>query len=97
MTPMGICLLLMSLEAIEQMHNPTRKLPIRVRKETRDLVLSLWPESPRKLAPRSIATSERSIGLCIPRKTQKIIISMRKTDSKKANFCTTNRLRNRAP
>ncbi len=28
-------------------HNPMRKLPTRARKETRDLVLSLQPESPR--------------------------------------------------
>jgi hypothetical protein len=67
---MDICLLLMSLEAIEwacahedPVHNPPRKLPTWARKETRDLVPSLWPESPRNLAPRSIATSARSAKL----------------------------------
>jgi hypothetical protein len=70
------------------MHNPTRRLPIRARKETRDLVLSLPPESPRKLALRNIATSARSMGahiLCI---AQEIVVSMRKTDWKKADFHT---------
>jgi hypothetical protein len=40
------------------MHDPAKKLPTRARKETHHLVLSLRPESPRKLiALRSIATS----------------------------------------
>jgi hypothetical protein len=69
MTSMDMCLLLMSLEAIEYvcmqespMHNPMRKLLTWVRKETRQILLS---EFPRKLAPRSIATSARSMGACI--------------------------------
>jgi hypothetical protein len=45
-------------------NNPTRTLPTRTRKESRDLVLSLWPEAPRKLAPSSIETSARSMGAC---------------------------------
>jgi hypothetical protein len=48
------------------MHNPPRKLPTRLRKETREMVPSLWPESQRKLAPRSIAISARSMGAPIP-------------------------------
>jgi hypothetical protein len=65
--PVDIRLFLMSLRLSsayvpkkDQMHNPTRKLPIRARKETRDLVLSLWPKSSKKLALRSIATSSKT-------------------------------------
>jgi hypothetical protein len=43
----------------------------------------LLSESPRKLAPRSIATSARSMGVHILHTTGKIIISMRKADQKK--------------
>jgi hypothetical protein len=38
---------------------------------------------PKNFASRSIATSARSMGVDIPRTTQKIVISMRKTDLKK--------------
>jgi hypothetical protein len=65
------------------MHHPTRKLPIRARKETRDLVLSLRPEFQRKFALRSIVTSARSMGAHILHTTQKIVIIMKKTDWKK--------------
>jgi hypothetical protein len=65
------------------MHNPTGKITIRARKETRDLVLSLWPESPRIFALRSIATSARNMGAHILHMTQKIDVSMIKTDQKK--------------
>ncbi len=65
------------------MHNPTRKLPTRARKETRDLVLSLWLESPRKLTPWSIASSARSMGARILRTTGDIVVSMRKTGWRK--------------
>jgi hypothetical protein len=49
----------------------------------RDLVLSSQPESPRKLAPRSIATSARNMGVHIPRTTQRVVVGTRKTEWKK--------------
>jgi hypothetical protein len=65
------------------MHNPARKLPTRAIKETSNLVLSLWPESPRKLAPRSIATSARNMGTCILYTTQETVVNMRKMERRK--------------
>jgi hypothetical protein len=65
------------------MHNPMRKLPTRVRKDARDMLLSLWSESPRQLAPRSIAASVRNMGACISRTTQRIVIGTRKAEWKK--------------
>ncbi len=83
--PMDMCLLLILLRVWSMyvhrkslMHNPTR-----VRKETRDLVMSLWPESQRKFVLRSIATSARSMGVRILCTTWKIVVSMRKADHKK--------------
>jgi hypothetical protein len=67
----------------DPMHNPTRKLPTRTRKETRDLELSLQPESPRKLTSRSIATSARIMEAHIPHTTQRIVVGTRKMEQKK--------------
>jgi hypothetical protein len=69
----------------DQIHNPPRKLPTRARMETRDLVLSLQLKSPRKLAPRSIATSARSKGAHIPCTTGRIVVGMRKMEQKNPN------------
>jgi hypothetical protein len=87
MTSLDTCLLLMSLEAIEHIctqesptHNPMRKLLTRVRKETRQILLS---EFSKKLAPRSIATSARSMGARILRTPQETVVSMRKMGQRK--------------
>ena len=61
------------------MHNPARKLPTKARKET---ILSLQSEFPKKLAPRSIATSARSMGACILCTIQETVVSIRKTEQK---------------
>jgi hypothetical protein len=62
------------------MRNPTRRLLTRVRRETRGLVLSLWARFLRKLAPRSIATSARSMGVHIAHTTPRIVVGMRKME-----------------
>jgi hypothetical protein len=64
----------------DPMHNPTRRLLTRVRRETRGLILSLRARFPRKLAPRSIATSTRSMGAHIPCTTPRIVVGTRKTE-----------------
>ena len=51
--------------------------------------MSLQPESARKFAIRSIVTSARNMGAHILHTTEKIVISMRKTEWKKPNSCTT--------
>jgi hypothetical protein len=53
-----------------------------VREETIDLELSLQPESQRNFAPSSIATSARNMGVSILHTTQKIAVSMKKTERK---------------
>jgi hypothetical protein len=67
------------------MHNPARKLPIRARNETSHLVLSLQSDSPRKLAPRSIATYARSMGARITHNTKDCFMN-EKDGLEKANF-----------
>jgi hypothetical protein len=64
------------------MHNPTRRFFIRVRKETRGLVPCTWARFPRKLAPRSIANSARSLGAHIPHSIPRIVAGMRKREWK---------------
>jgi hypothetical protein len=90
MTPVDMHLLLTSLEAIEYVCTqeksnkyPERKLPTRARKETNNLVLSLLPASQRKLTPRSIATSARSMGMCTLHTIQETVVSMKKTGWRK--------------
>ncbi len=86
MTPVDMRLLLLSLKAFERIctkkdpiHNPMRRLLTRARRETRGLVPSLWARLPRKLAPRSILTSARSMGACIPCTIPRIVVGTRKT------------------
>jgi hypothetical protein len=74
------------------MHNPARKLPTRARKETSNLVLMLPSESPIKLAPRSIATSARSIEACILCTIRETVVSMRKTEWRKPFFAPPRRV-----
>ncbi len=69
-----ICFSCLSRLLSAPMHNPTRKLPTRLRKETRGLVPSLWPGSPGKLTPRNIATCARSMGARIPCTTPRIVV-----------------------
>jgi hypothetical protein len=91
MTPVDICLLLMSLEAIEHVSTQersntqsTKKASNKGRKgNKRCLVPSLQPESPRKLAPRrSIATSARSMGARVPHTTPQTTVGTRKLKQK---------------
>jgi hypothetical protein len=90
MNPVDMHLLLISFKAIEhlcaqEMSNTQsdKKASNKSKKETRDLVMSLWPEDQRNFASRSIATSARSMGVHILCRTQKIVISMRKMDREK--------------
>jgi hypothetical protein len=76
MTPVDMRLLLISLQAIERVctqeksnAQSNKKAFKKGKKGNKDLLMSLWPESPRKLAPRSIGTSARSMGVCILRTT----------------------------
>jgi hypothetical protein len=55
------------------MHNPARKLSTKERKETMDLVVILLSESPKKLAPRRIETSARSMGVPIQHTIQELL------------------------
>jgi hypothetical protein len=66
----------------DQIHTPTRSLHTRARKETRGLVPSIWARFPRKLAPRSIATSARSMGVRTPCTIPRIVVGTRKTEQK---------------
>jgi hypothetical protein len=59
-----------------------RKLLTRARKETSGLIQNLRPGSPRKLAPRNIATSARSMGVCIPCTTPRIVVGTERQDGK---------------
>jgi hypothetical protein len=63
-------------------HNPTRRLLTRARSETRSLVPSLGERFTRKLAPRSIATSVRSMGAHIPYTISRSAVGTRKTEQK---------------
>ncbi len=73
-------------------YNQPRKLPTRVRKIIRHLVPCLRPESPQKVAPKSIADSARSIGVRIPLIPPKIVVERYEKDQmEKSNFHTTNR------
>jgi hypothetical protein len=62
------------------MQNPPRKLPRKTRKETRDLVQSLFTKFPRKLIPRSIVICARNMGAHIPCTIHKIVVGMRRTE-----------------
>jgi hypothetical protein len=65
------------------MHNLARKLPTRARKATSNLVPNLRPESKRKLAPRSIVTYARSMGVRILQTIQETVLSMTRTERRK--------------
>ncbi len=64
-------------------YNLARKLTTRARKETNNLVLLLLWESPRKLAPRRIATPARSMGARLLHTIQDTVVSMRKMEQRK--------------
>jgi hypothetical protein len=88
---MDMCSLLMSLRAIEQVCTQEKssaqsgkKASNRGKKGKGNLVLMLLSESPRKLTPKSIATSAKSMGAHILRTIQETAVSMRKTEWRKA-------------
>jgi hypothetical protein len=69
MIPMDMCLLLLSFKGIECECTQERfnaQSNKKVTRETRDLVPCTWARFPRKLAPRCIATSARSMRVHIP-------------------------------
>jgi hypothetical protein len=87
MTPIDMCLLIPLLRILSvyvrrrsPKHNPARKLPTRARRGTSNLVLSLRPESQRKLAQRSIVPYARSMGAFILCTIRETVISIRKTE-----------------
>jgi hypothetical protein len=71
---------------IDPMRNPTSSLLTKARKETRGLVPSIRARFPGKPKSRSIATSARSMGACIPGTIPRIVVGMRKTELKIAKL-----------
>jgi hypothetical protein len=89
MTPMDMCLLPLSLEAIERVytqenptHNPSKKLVTGAKRVTRDLLPILQAEFPRKPTPRNNTTFARNMELHVPRTIPRIVVGLRKTERK---------------
>ncbi len=72
----------------DPVHNATRSLLTRVRKEASGLAPSMWARLPRKLAPRSIATSPRSMGVHVPHTIARIVVGTERRN-RKPNFRAT--------
>jgi hypothetical protein len=81
MTPMEMCLILLSLQAIEERSDALqmRKLPS-TRKVASNLALKLRPKFLRKLTPRNIATFARSMGAHTWCTIPEIAIGLRKME-----------------
>jgi hypothetical protein len=89
MTHVDMCLRLSSLEAIDCVSNqerskasPNKKASHSEKKGRRDLLLTLRPGFPRKLAPRNIATYARNMRMHIPCTIPGIVIGLRKQNGK---------------
>ncbi len=90
MTPMDMCLLLTSLEAIkivctmrranQILKRNLRSLPTKARKGRNTLVPILWPGFPRKSVLRSIATCARSMGAHTPCTILVIVVGLKRTE-----------------
>ncbi len=93
MTPMDMCSLLTSLEAIERVYTyekgkleSSKKSSHKSEKGRNALVLIPRSGFPRKFALRSIATCARSMGAHIPRTTLVIVIGLKRTERRNPIF-----------